>query len=327
MSVLILAPESDLHTRAVVDEIGDLGGEVRVFDVARFPEQVRLSAHLDCCGRRSFVLIFPNGEFDLGDVGSVWWRRPGRPRISDDIVDRTQRAFAANETQEALGGLWHALDVHWVNDPARDQVAHRKLHQLRSAQELGLRIPDTLITNDPDRARRFIDAHGYRDVIYKAFSALQEEWRETRLLKPEELELLDHVQYAPVIFQEYIPAVYDLRITVVGDRLFPAAIHSQETDYPVDFRMEIENATVEPAELPEGIERGIHRFMEQMGLVYGAIDMRLTPDGDYVFLEINPAGQWLFVEERSGQSITRALAERLVEGDRRADPPEHPGQA
>lgn len=318
MSVLILAPESDLHTRAVVEEIDKLGGQVYVFDIATFPQEVQLSARLDCCEQHDFVLTFPEGVVNLDEVGVVWWRRPQQPQISDDITDRTHRAFAANETQEALSGLWHALDVFWVNDPARDHVGHRKLNQLRTAQELGLRIPDTLITNDPNRARRFIDAHGYQDVIYKAFSALEEEWRETRLLKPEELQLLDHVQYAPVIFQEYVPAVYDLRVTVVGDRLFPAAIHSQETDYPVDFRMELDNATVEPANLPDEIERLLHQLMEQMGLAYGAIDMRLTPDGDYVFLEINPAGQWLFIEERSEQPITSTLARLLVERDQKA---------
>jgi glutathione synthase/RimK-type ligase-like ATP-grasp enzyme len=173
-----------------------------------------------------------------------------------------------------------------------------------------------LITNDPDAARIFIDASGYRNVICKSFAATEVEWRETRLLTQEELARLDNVRYAPVIFQEYIAAVYDVRVTVVGEKMFAAAIYSQETDYPVDFRMDIANARIEAVELPDDVQRQIRELMSRLDLVYGAIDLRLTPDGDHVFLEINPAGQWLFVEHASQQPITAALARLLVDRDR-----------
>lgn len=224
--------------------------------------------------------------------------------------------FAATEAQEALAGMWHSLDAFWVNDPARDQVAHRKAYQLSVAQDVGLRIPHTMITNDPGEARRFVDARGYRDVVYKAFSATERDWRETRLLREEELELLDNVRYAPVIFQEYVEAAVDLRVTAVGDELYAVAIHSQETDYKVDFRMDIASARIEAVALPDEVQRTLRALMQRLGLVYGAIDMRLTPDGRYVFLEINPAGQWLFVEQPSGQPIADALARLLDERDR-----------
>jgi glutathione synthase/RimK-type ligase-like ATP-grasp enzyme len=224
--------------------------------------------------------------------------------------------FAMNEAQEALSGLWYALDAFWVNDPARDLVAHRKAFQLRVAQDVGLRVPATLITNDPDAARSFVDARGYRDVVYKAFSATETDWRETRIMRQDELPLLDHVRYAPVIFQEYVEALYDLRVTVVGDEVFAAAIHSQETAYTVDFRMDIENAEIETVSLPDEVEDRVRALMTRLGLVYGAIDMRLDRDDRYVFLEVNPAGQWLFVEEKSGQPIASALAEVLVTNDR-----------
>ena len=135
-------------------------------------------------------------------------------------------------------------------------------------------------------------------------------------MRQDELSLLDHVRYAPVIFQEYVEALYDLRVTVVGDEVFAAAIHSQETAYAVDFRMDIESAEIEPVSLPVEVEERVRALLTRLGLVYGAIDMRRTPDDRYVFLEINPAGQWLFVEEKSGQPIASALAEVLVTRDR-----------
>ena len=320
MSVLILTLSDDEHAAAVGGEINRLGGEAEIVDLSAFPQQLRLSMRYDCCGGRRFALDLPSGRRDIRDFRSVWWRRPQAPLVSPDITRPAHRMFAANEAHEALYGLWHTLDAFWVNDPSHDQVAHRKPFQLMVAQEVGLRIPATLITNDPDEARSFVDARGYRGVVYKAFSATETEWRETRILRQEELALLDHVRYAPVIFQEYIEALYDLRVTIVGEEVFSAAIHSQQTAYAVDFRMDMENAAIEAMLLPAEVEDAIRSLVDRLGLVYGAIDMRRTPDDQYVFLEINPAGQWLFVEQKTGQPIAAALAELLVANDRARRP-------
>jgi glutathione synthase/RimK-type ligase-like ATP-grasp enzyme len=115
-----------------------------------------------------------------------------------------------------------------------------------------------------------------------------------------------------VIFQEYVPAVVDLRVTVVGDDIFAAGIHSQETRYRVDFRIDMNQASIEAHSLPGEVESCVRELIRRLGLVYGAIDMRLTPDGRYVFLEVNPAGQWLFIEGRTGQPITAAVARTLA---------------
>jgi glutathione synthase/RimK-type ligase-like ATP-grasp enzyme len=319
MAVLILATTSDPHATAVAAEIEQLGAEARILDLSLFPQHARLSARYECCtdcGGRSFALELDSETLQLGDFGAVWWRRPQTPQVSPDIVRPTHRMFAANEAQEALAGLWPSLDAYWVNNPSCDTVAHRKAYQLSVAQDTGLRIPHTLITNDPGSARSFADSYRYRDVVYKAFSATEAEWRETRLLQEDELALLDNVRYTPLIFQEYIEADYDLRVTMVGGAVFGAAIDSQHTSYAVDFRMDIANARIEPVDLPAGVVDGLTRLMERLGLVYGAIDMRRTPEGEHVFLEINPAGQWLFIEERSGQPISAALARELVAHDR-----------
>ena len=155
------------------------------------------------------------------------------------------------------------------------------------------------------------------DVIYKAFSGTEEEWRETRRLKDDEVSLIDNVKYAPVIFQEYIPGGIDLRITVIGERFFTGAIYSENTSYNVDFRMVMDEARMEPFELPPEVRSGLLRLMEQLGLHYGAIDMRLAPDGEFVFLEINPSGQWLFVEYGTGLPITDALVEFMIANNKK----------
>jgi glutathione synthase/RimK-type ligase-like ATP-grasp enzyme len=308
MAVLIIAKEDDAHTQAVTREISRLGKEVIIADLSLFPQRAQLNVRYTCCGDREFSLVIAGRSYDLSQFGSIWWRRPQSPQVSNDLTNDTHRLFAANEAAEALNGLWFALPAFWVNDPAKDHVAHRKIIQLRVAQECGFLLPDTLITNDPVQARLFVDHHGYRNVVYKAFSALEQAWRETRLLRAEELALIDYVKYAPVIFQEYIEAVYDIRVTVVGEDIFAAAIHSQQTSYTTDFRMDMANAKITPIELPAEIQDQLRTFMRELGLQYGAIDMRLRPDGEYVFFEINPAGQWLFVEEATHQPVAATLA-------------------
>lgn len=321
MSVLILATATDEHAVAVADELGRLGARVEIVDLSEYPQRTQVSLRYECCsdcGGRSYALEVESGRLELEQFGAVWWRRPQQPQVSPEIVRASHRTFAATEAYEAITGLWYSLDAFWVNDPARDQIAHRKAYQLGAAQDAGLRIPQTLITNDPREARAFADARGYRGIVYKAFSATQEEWRETRVLKQEEIDLLESVRYAPVIFQEYIEAVYDVRVTMVGGQVFAAAIHSQQTEYPVDFRMDIASARIEAVQLPDEVEELLRDLMRRLGLEYGAIDMRRTPDDRFVFLEINPAGQWLFIEQESGQQIAGALARRLFEQDRAA---------
>ena len=103
------------------------------------------------------------------------------------------------------------------------------------------------------------------------------------------MERLDNVQFSPVIFQQYVEASVDLRLTVVGEEVFAAAIHSQETEYKIGFRIDITNARIEATQLPAEVKAKSRALMHTLGLVYGAIDLRLTLKGGYVFLEINPA--------------------------------------
>ncbi|MEP6955079.1 MAG: MvdC/MvdD family ATP grasp protein [Solirubrobacteraceae bacterium] len=321
MSVLILAQHHDEHAAAVAAELEQLGGHAEVVDTSHFPDRARLVARFESCEecrKRLFLLELERGRIDLADVGAAWWRRPHPPAASARLTRPDHQVFAVNETHEALRGLWHALDVFWINDPGRDEVAHRKLLQLRVAQDVGLEIPSTLVTNDVAAARSYVDARAYRDVICKAFSATEQQWRETRLVGEPELAALENVRYAPVIFQEYVPAEVDLRVTVVGQELFTGAIYSQESEYPVDFRMDMGNTRVEADELPAEVAEQLLELMARLGIVYGAIDLRRTPDGRHVFLEVNPAGQWLFVEQATGQPIARALAQELLAHDRAA---------
>lgn len=315
MIVVISHPE-DVHGTEVVARLRRRRRNALMFDTGAFPSRIGLTVRQPGDGRWAARARVDDSDADLTETRVVWWRRPRPLRLHEDLTATSaDRMFAYNECHAAITGLWSALDAHWVNDPERDLVASRKVVQLKRAAELGLRVPRTCITNDPAEAEAFVEAEGPERTIYKSFLGSEEAWRETRLLRADERALLENVRYAPVIFQEFIPAVVDLRVTVVGGDLFPAAIRSQETRYPHDFRMDLEAAGMEPHVLPDEVSDRLLALMASFGLVYGAIDLRLTPRGEYVFLEVNPAGQWLFVELRTGQPITDALVDHLIAHD------------
>lgn len=320
MIVVVSHPE-DVHAAHVLGILARGGHEAMLLDLSELPHRASLTIDY---ARGSLAFRNNGHSVELAKARSVWWRRPQAPDLAvaggDDV-----HAFAHNEWQEALGGLWQLVDAPWMNPPARDEVASRKALQLRLAAELGLRTPRTLMTSDPDAARAFIDEHGLGRTIFKTFSCTHAIWRETRLVRAEELEILDRVRFAPVIFQEYVPAAADLRVTIVGDRVFPAAIHSSGTDYEVDFRMSLGQARVEPCTLPRDVEDALLALMRRLGLVYGAIDLRRTPAGEHLFLEINTAGEFLFIEERTAQPIGQAVAEWLATRPDREDRCDRPG--
>ncbi len=310
--ILVFSNEQDVHARRVTAELDALSAPYTLYDTASFPTASRLILDYDPDAER--ILSAGDRLIDLTQVATAWWRRPQPFCLHSELTTTDVRNFAYGEIGEAFEGMYQLLDAFWVNDPLLDQRAGRKAYQLTVAQKLGLRTPRTLITNDPARARAFAETLGCKRTVYKPFKGAEVAWRETRILKRRELSLLEKVKYAPVIFQEYIEAVADLRITAVGGQLFAAAIDLRKSSYPQDFRMDLGNCTIAATELPSEIEHQLLALMRELGLSYGAIDMRLTPDGEYLFLEINPAGQWLFIEQVTGQPITRAMAELLAAG-------------
>ena len=315
--ILILSHPEDDHARGVVTELGRRRYPATIVDSSQFPIRTSLSQTFSTSGVR--VEYSGGGRcVDLGNCRAAWWRRP-LPHTLHDELDPGVMSFAYTECHEAFVGALALLNLRWVNPPHFDERAHHKPLQLATALRVGLAVPRTLVTNDPDEARRFVAELGCARTIYKTFLATEEHWRETRLLRDAELQQLEAVRLAPVIFQEYVPADADVRVTIIGDQLFATAIRADIDGYSVDYRMDMAAASFAPTALPEGVVDQLRVFMKTLGLVYGAVDMRRTPDGRYVFLEVNPAGEWRFVEERTAQPITAAMADLLIRLDSALD--------
>jgi glutathione synthase/RimK-type ligase-like ATP-grasp enzyme len=319
MKVLVLSELSDPHARAVMETLVAQGDAAELLDLSEFPTRLALSMAFEVGARQFALKRDGGGRLDLATVGAVWWRRPQSFKLPASMTDAVHRRFAMSEAATAFQGLYQSLDAFWVNDPVRDWAAQHKPWQLTVAQEVKLEIPVTLMTSDRDEARDFWRRHEGK-VIFKQFRALPDACRETRRLRPEDAEHVDAVRLAPVIFQRQVEAVADIRVTAIGSDFYAASTDVRNAEYPVDVRMNLD-ARYEAHKLPSFVEDALRDLMRRVELEYGAIDLRLTPEGRYVFLEINPAGQFLWIERATGQKIAAALAAHLAGASRMQAPP------
>jgi hypothetical protein len=319
--ILIVSSEHDVHTQAVHGRLCHMGTPVTLVDLAEFPQQTQIALKLGA-GQREWQSTFADYERDLqlDDCRAIWWRLPQPFVLHPELTDQHYRAFAFAECHATLAGLWLAHEAFWVNHPLRNEAAARRAYQLKAAQGAGLTIPATLITNSPSQARAFVAQHGYERVVYRTFSATANTWRETRLLRPHQMALLDNVCYAPVIFQEYVPARAILRIVAVGEALFAAIcpLYGPILDPVLEDEGQDSLSTCEPYRLPTPLAAQIRALLTHLDLTYATIHLRVTPTGQPVFLELDPTGGWLDLEESTNLPITQALATLLHQQDRAA---------
>lgn len=320
MILVVSYPEDD-HTSAVVARLRDDGHEVVLLDTGELGSTASLelgySSRAPADMRLEYTADGLPGGVDLTRATAGWWRRVRGIRPDPLVADAAAFHFVLSESSEVLDGVIASLGLDWVNPPDADARAHHKPFQWAVAADLGFDLPHTIVTRDPSRARSFTAEHAATGVVTKAFLARSDAWRETHRLGASDLDRLDQVRFAPTILQEYVAGV-DLRVTVVDDELFAAEIDATATSCPWDMRMVLDEAVVRPAVLPETVSQALLALMHRLRLVYGAIDLRRTPDGRYVFFEVNPAGLWSFAESLTGLPITDAVARALARRDRTA---------
>ena len=307
--ILILASPRDTHSRVVVAALERQGRQATIVDAGMFGNGAVLSYPIGGCP----VATTAAGEtvrFD--DATCVWYRRPRLGQVAEGVRDPATRGFCRQEWSNLLEGLFLNSGARFVN-PVLAEFAAVKPRQLHVARQVGWTIPDTLVTSDPGQAAAFIEAHRGQ-VIHKALSAPRDRMIDTRTWDEADRAALTTLTLAPTIFQERVGGPADVRVTVVGRRLFAARIDTIQGRAGVDSRMDMD-APCEAQDLPTAIQDRLLAFMDAMGLVYGTIDLKITDEDDYVFFEVNPQGQFLFVEILTGMPITQAMANLLTRSD------------
>lgn len=308
-SILVLTGQDDITADAVVEELANRGEHVVRYDTADFPTASRLAVSLTGDGWTG-SLTGPRAV-RLETVKSVWWRRPNEFRTPDDWPGHA-RALAVSEARSGLLGVLGSLPARWINHPAADAAANYKPRQLATAARCGLDVPRSVITSDPEHARAFM-ADG--EVVYKGLGggvlgpSGQRRFLPVALVSANHVD--DGVRGTAHLFQERVDKAYEVRLTVIGDRMFPVAIHAGSESARLDWRTDYPSLTYEPVAMPRDVAEGVRRLMAELGLFFGALDFAVTPDGRWVFFEVNPNGQWHWLAVRAGVPLVGAMADAL----------------
>lgn len=320
MTILIVTHSEDNYcTPSVLDALKARGERVFRFDTDRFPTEVMLRLH-DADGAHGWTVVDGDDRLDLGEVTAVWYRRANVAGNLPKDMDRQHRAAAFKESHRAVQGMLAGMEVFTLDPIERIRAAEHKPLQLRVAQRLGLEIPRTLLTNDAAVVREFAArcAGGMVTKMMSSF-AVYEDGKEkvvfTTPVTEAHLADLSGLDLCPMVFQENVPKALELRVTVVGERVFAASIDSQSSKRAQhDWRRDGHEMVGDwkHYDLPDAVKAQLLGLMDHFRLNYGAIDLIVTPDGRHVFLEINPAGEFFWLERAPGLPIADALADVLT---------------
>ena len=283
-----------------------LAADERGINLIRF-NQDEFPTHIEMQWRSDGEIAFRSGQFNVtaSDVSGAWYRRA-------PYSWSRKHGFVARESAGFLRGLWETADWKWMNRPAAVHRAENKLVQLRNARALGLQVPNTLITNCAESARAFVQRQP--SIVKTVVSAGLQIGGSDRVIFTtsialDQLQMQNELHQCPVIFQAAIAKSYDLRVTLVGDLLFAAAIHvSNRTEDELDWRsIDDGRLTYEIVHLDPDIVFKCRKLSTAFGLSYAAIDFVVSEDGRYFFLELNPSGQWGWLERKLGFAISDAI--------------------
>ncbi len=326
--ILIITNSGDLHADLVVQRLLTRGASHFRLNLDEFPVCYGIDVQFDG-GISSGVLRHPStgSAVEIAEIGAVWTRKAGDFRFSSEDLGPQEHAYAMAETEHILTSLLLTLNGYWMNHPNAIRGAMWKGEQLQRAASAGFKVPPSLATTSADAVRRFRAAVG-GEIIFKSLSSpdlcgdrvdLDDRvvsGLATTLITAEHDDMLDSLNELPGFFQQCIPKRYELRVTVIGELVFAAAIHSQDDERTLtDYRDFSAGIRFEAVTLPPDIEHRCRCLVHSYGLTFGALDLILTPGGDYVFLENNPAGQFLFVEQLVPElRMLDAVADCLIAG-------------
>lgn len=319
-SVVILAPATDMNASALQWALQLNGIEVVWASSLKLGDSSRCSI---VAGRKGMQIA--SSLLNVNAVKSIWLRDVQQPELygvanEDRAFVRVQWLHFQKNILNLPGLFGSAL---WVNDPAACKAAQSKIVQLRAAYETGLAVPETIISNDAGMVKDLLEREG--KLVFKQFqggrwkSAVTGElYSSDPVLLEKDSELPEEaIAICPGIYQQYIDKLFDVRVTVIGERMFPVRFWRKDHTAYLDWRPHIydEDMLVEEFPLSCAAESKLRSLMRKLGLVYGCIDLVVDREGAMYFLEVNQQGQFLFVEEAlPHMQVLQAMTSLLMQG-------------
>ena len=310
MSILLVTNQKDLTTDFLVRDLRDRGVEFYRLNTETSQFTISIDPFTN-----NIDISDSTSRIDLRNISSAYFRRPGVPRFASTASQYHE--YLTREWGALLDSLYSSIGERWFSHPESIFLAENKPKQIRLANQIGFNVPETIITTDLDMVKRFqrdfsviakplrmglLNGRDDREIVYTS----KVEW----LTEDDRIPL----SMCPVIFQRRIAKKVDVRVTVVGNRVFPCAIFSQETEETkLDWRRGSNPAIRhEIFELPEETVNKCVEIVRSQNLRFGAIDLVLDARGELWFLECNPNGQWAWIETRTGLPIAAAIVDELI---------------
>lgn len=302
----ILTQAGDLHAELVAHWVRQAGGYASLVYADCVPGEGGISfnpAHPAQARLRS-----ADGVIAVGDLDLVWWRRVGKPRVPEQVRDADAREVVSNDSRDSVVGLFRSgFQGIWVSDPDATRNAEFKLVQLRAAVEVGLRVPATLVSQVPDDIRKFCLRVGGRVVTKPVASTIDVPLR-AGVVTLEELPGDEVLALSPAIYQELVPGKQHLRACTWGSTVVCGTLESPIMDWRTD-----PNPTVGTTEIDADTAARLIALNAKLGLEMGISDLKPAPDGGPPYwLEVNPQGQFLFLEGLGGPEVAQPFADFLL---------------
>ena len=321
--ILIISNKWDVSVDFIVKELRQRNKEFIRLNTEIFPKPNCHASFPDF----SFVISDGYKKLELANnLKSVLFRRPGKPF---DNFEKEHKKLTPALTHSR--DQWHAFiegilclnDVLWINNPKYNDIMENKIMQLKKASEIGFNIPKTCITSDKKQAEKFLNKCNGEIIAKSLYSPLIEYEKKdffifTNLINSFKDVSRSEIEIAPIIFQEYLKEKIDYRVTVVGDKIFPVRIESSENyNVPVDWRTKKNGLRFIPTDIPKNVAQKCIKFVSGNNLIFGAIDLIRVSD-IYYFLEINPNGEWGWLQKCAKLPIAETITDYLtLEGKNR----------
>ena len=322
--ILLVTTKADIASDYVVVKLASLGASFYRLNTEDFPLHASSTIHIDCRSQPSqWTWVSPAKlEVSLDFTHCIWYRRHRLPVMPKEMSD-AHVEYCLRESDWYLKGVLYSRrltseKIAWMSDPTNIQIAESKINQLNLARSLGFNLPETIVSNDPEAIRDFFEAKqgniiakplrlGYFDYGQKKSGVF------TSKIEISDLNDDLALKVSPVIYQELLPKLFDIRVTVVDQELFAVAIDSQSVPSArLDWRRADTNEIGHQIHrLPNQVADKCLRLVNILGLRYGAIDLVLSTENEYFFLEINPNGQWVWMEDRLSLPISTSIANWL----------------
>lgn len=294
------------------------------FNTDSFPHASKLSTKIDSKGRMQATFQSEDVIVPAESIAAVWVRKVAQPQIpltGDEGKNHPYLNQCINESEAARTLFFNCLShIPWIDRLDIIARCEDKGLQLQAAGAAGMQIPATLISNDPDAARQFYQTHQSR-IVTKMLTPLcismnrPNNFVYTSRVTEKHLENLDGLRFSPMIFQAEVDKAYELRVVYVAGQCFCGKIFTATAteNTQVDWRRaKMGECHWQPHQLDSTVIAQIDKTMKRLGLYFGAIDLIVTPEGETIFLEVNPTGEWGMLEKHLDLPIADAIADTLI---------------